>query len=173
MFKIAACPSKPWRSGAKSIVLVLSRLALVLTILFTIHYLLFTGSAHAAPGPPDPKPCASPLVTWNHLTDNYITEENGEPPADLIVTVQGSGSAGQTVTLSVDKTFTVDFSKLQAIFGATNSNYLEGKFQDEKHQQDNLLALKSSDFNKYHGPGQKTAPKLIVDDLKVNYVEYV
>ena len=146
------------------------RLFLVIFFLFiTYHLSLITGDAHAAPGQPNPMPCDG--IKTDKLTDNYVTNENGEPP--FVEEVSKTGKPGDTVTIQVITYFQVDFSKLQAVFGISNSDYLEGKFQDEEHRTSNLLDLKSAAFNLFHGAGQKTTPKTIVDDLKVKYVEYV
>ena len=141
----------------------------ILTSYFILHTSYF-GSALAAPGEsPNPQPCEN--VEEGPLTDNWITDENGNPPIDQVLS--RTGDPGETLTVTLNAAFTVDFSKLQAIFGPSNSNYLEGRFQDQTHRDTNILDLKSVDFNKYHGPGQKAAPKVMVDQLKVKFVEYV
>lgn len=143
-----------------------------IAFLFTIHYSLFTRSAFAQSAP-DPQPCQNAVGT-DKLTDNYITDQFGSPPEGMKFTVRASGQLGETVTVTGPTvTYTVDFSRLQAIFGANNANYLEGKYQDEAHRQARVMAFPSSDFNKYHGPGQKIAPKSMLDDLRVAYVNHV
>jgi len=139
-------------------------------LLLATSYLL-PATSYAAPGsPPNPQPCKN-AIEADKLTDNWITDGNGNPP--IVRTLTAPGSIGTQVTVTLDTSFTVDFSKLQAIFGTPNSNYLEGRFQDQSHQTIDLTSLKSSDFNKYHGPGQKAAPKAMTDQLRVKYVDYV
>src|SRR3989344_7150408 len=125
----------------------------------------------AAPGDsPNPKPCENAVET-DQLTNNWITNENGDPPINQ--EISRTGSPGQPVDVYLETFFTVDFSKLQAIFGEPNSNYLEGRFQDEAHREVDILNLGGADFNKFHGAGQKTTPKVMVDLLKIKVVEYV
>jgi len=145
-------------------------LLLILFLLITYHFLLITGSVYADPGPPNPKSCQDSVST-DKLTDNWITDGNRNPPIDQ--TLSRTGTPGQAVTVALDTSFTIDFSKLQAIFGIPNSNYLEGRFQDQLHQSANIISLNSSEFNKYHGPGQKAAPKVMTDQLRVKYVQYI
>ncbi|GEM_PF-6273294 len=141
--------------------------------LSTFHFSLFANGVFAAAGDePDPKPCEKAISTYDQLTDNYVVDpETGEPP--FVEQASATGPENSPVTISKTVTFEVDFSKLQAIFGASNSDYQEGKFQDEKHQKDSIIDLNSSDFNKYHGPGQKSIPKTMVNEMKVKYVEYI
>ena len=146
---------------------------LVVLTLLAILSSLFSGSAFAAPGPPNPAPCKNAIFAEERLTDNWLVDENKDPPQGLSFTVVRIGFPGTRVNVSEIKPFQVDFSKLQAIFGASNSDYLEGKFQDSNHDTANLLDAKSVDFNKFHGPGQKTAPKVMLDQLRVKYVEYL
>lgn len=193
-------PSDEWRvrSGKRRVnkfspALVFSRLSLVIFLLtlFTIHYSLLTSpAAAAAPRPPNPQPCNNPVVTDN-LTDNFATDDDGEgdPPGPveeglganpdanreaLKFTVTRSGNQGGLPSPPIIKnmTYRVDFSRLQALFGANNSNYSEGLFQDQKHAQTNLLAL-GSKVQSYQGIIQKTAPKVMTDALRENYVKYV
>lgn len=117
-----------------------------------------------SPLPPNIKPCENPYVT-DKLTDNVL-----DPYEEEIIV---EGEKGKKIPISRTIQFTVDFSALQAIFGAPNSNYLEARFQDESHRSADLLNLNGPDLNQYHGPGQKAAPKYIVDQLKKNYVNYV
>lgn len=158
----------------------LPRLVSFLSIVIIFSLLTLTRPAFAQqPGPPNPQPCKNPVETTK-LTDNYITNENGEAP--IVRTLKKSGKEGQEVTITLTDTdppsgpvkFLIDFSELQALFGASNSDYLEGKFQEDNHAKVNLLGTNSSqEFNSFHGPGQKAAPKIMVDTLKKNYVEYV
>jgi hypothetical protein len=136
------------------------------------------GSVSAAPGgPPNPQPCKNPLPTSpEELVDNYITDENG----DAAIKFEGSDTLTITGLPGEEKelpartfTFRVDFSKLQSLFANSNSNYLEGQFQNNEHRFEDILSLNSQDFNTFHGAGQKTSPKILVDELKANYVEYV
>lgn len=139
--------------------------------LFTIHLSLFTTPVQAY-DPPSPQPCQNAKTT-QQLTDNYITDENGEPPPGLSFDVEKTGSIGDTFSQKFDVVYQVDFSKLQSIFGRANSNYLEGKYQDEEHRTDSIFGLSKSDFNKYHGAAQKAIPKSIVDQAKIKYVQYI
>src|SRR3972149_9949193 len=132
--------------------------------LFTIHLSLTTPFAYAV-DPPNPKPCENALDTDNR-TKNVLD------PISFPVTA--SGASGEQV-YTAEKTFSinVDFSKLQAVFGSVNSNYLESRFQDETHRNVNIVGLESKDFNLYHGPGQKAAPRAMTDKLRVEYVNYI
>lgn len=133
-------------------------------LLVTSYLLLVTSSVSAA------QPCANPIVT-EKLTDNWITADNGEAPIRQVLSAQGA--PGAKVTVKLDTSFTVDFSQLQAIFAAPNSDYLEGEFQKDTHASANLQQLKHKDLNLYYGPGQKAAPQITTDILKVKYVEHV
>jgi len=137
--------------------------------LLAIHYSLFTKEVYAQSAP---NPVFCQKNETDKLTDNYVTNDNGNPPI-VVTNIPVTGTVGESVTIPLDEWFTVDFSQLQAIFGATNSDYLEGKFQDKQHRTKNLLDLKSAAFNLFHGPGQKTTPKPLVDDLRIKYVDYV
>lgn len=158
-----------------------SILLIVFCLLFVINCLFLSPKpAASAPGdPPNPQPCKNAINDQDKLTDNYITGENGDPPISFKVT--GQGTPGTSIppatilgTLSPQsKDFTVDFSQLQAIFGSQNSNYLEGNFQDQAHQSINLINTQRADFNSYHGPGQKSAPIVLTDQLRTKYVTYV
>ncbi len=149
-----------------------SRITFLVLFLSTIYYLSsIISPAYAAdpPDPPDPKPCFNPVETDN-LTDNYVTDENGIPP--IVLNVHASGKAG-VVTASKDFSYYVDFSKLQAIFGAPNSDYIEGHFQDPTHQQAKLLELNSAQLLNFQGPEQKAVPKVMTDALRQKYIKYV
>ncbi|OGD94879.1 hypothetical protein A3F02_03610 [Candidatus Curtissbacteria bacterium RIFCSPHIGHO2_12_FULL_38_9b] len=130
--------------------------------------------AFAAPGdPPNPQPCENARET-EQLTDNWMTHPGtSDPPQGLKFTLLRVGKEGDPVSLDADLNFSVDFSKLQSIFGATNSDYLEGEFHDEEHRKANIMDLKSTDFNLFHGSGQKAAPKVMLDKLRTKYVKYV
>lgn len=153
---------------------IVHRRSLIVILLFTIHFSLFTltltSSAFAAhtDNPvitdPNPQPCANPLYT-NQFTKAVLQ------PQEFVF--EKEGTDGQPFTL--EKTFEVeiDFSKLSAIFASPNSNYLESKFQNEEHRHANIINSNSVVFNQFHGPGQKAAPKIMVDELKVKYVKYI
>lgn len=164
------------------------RLSLIVFFL-SLFTLSLSSPAHAAPGGlPTPQPCKNPIKIeeqdFSTLTDNYITGEKGKALEDLRWDDENlqdgrnslivEGARGDIVDLPpVTFSFTVDFSKLQALFADPNSNYLEGKFRADEHRFANILDLSSQDFNSYHGPSQKGSPKVLVDDLKKKYVEYV
>lgn len=148
-------------------------LLLIVLTLLAILSSLFSGSAFASLGPPKPQPCKNAIFAEERLTDNWLVDENKDPPQGLSFTIARTGLPGAKVNVSEIKPFIVDFSKLQAIFGIANANYLEGRFQDETHRQAALINLDSVDFNNYHGAGQKAAPKVMVDQLRVKYVEYL
>lgn len=123
--------------------------------------------------PPNSCPCQNPKNT-DYLTDNYIADDSGNPlDSEFTFTLTTTGANGQVRTLTKDLTFSFDLSELQSLFADQNADYLEGKFQDGGHRTTNLLSLESSDFNKFHGPAQKVAPKAMVDALKAKYVKYV
>lgn len=146
-----------------------------LVVLFIIFSLLSNiNSAFAAPTPPDPKPCENTIKT-DKLTDNYITDKYGNPPKEMqkFIEIETTAKTDEVIAVTVEQLFEVDFSKLQSIFASSNSNYLEGKFQDTSHRTDSITDLSSQDFNSYYGPGQKVSPKILVDDLRKKYVEYV
>src|SRR3989344_2606714 len=130
------------------------------------------------PPPPEtitliPNQCENALET-EKLTDNYITEPGVlDPPIDPLPGVTLTGTLNQEVTIPINVSYLVDFSKLQALFGYPNSDYLEGRFQQSSHRDENLLELKSADFNNFHGPAQKAEPKYLSDLEKVKYVHYV
>lgn len=132
-------------------------------LLATSLFLLAASSAFAATSP-DPRPCEDALYT------DKFTKVVLEPKEHTFTV---TGADGELVTLEHDFEVEVDFSELTAIFASSNSNYLEGKFQSDKHRFANITDLSSQDFVSYHGPGQEAAPKVLVDDLKENYVEYV
>ena len=149
-----------------------TRLVLIVLALLAIHLSLFTHSVYAV-DPPNPQPCENAKETTN-LTDIYIPNDVGGAPIIIhknnnIVAAQGQVTLSGQASLQED----VDFSKLQALFASTNSNFLEGAFQNQEHRQANIIGLNSQDFNTYHAAGQKTAPKIIADDLKVKYINYV
>ncbi|MBI4037500.1 hypothetical protein HY382_00465 [Candidatus Curtissbacteria bacterium] len=136
--------------------------------LFTFHFSLFTSPTQAYEAPLS-KPCQDPKD--GPLTDNYITDEAGEP--QFVFDVEETGPVNTQVTRTFEATYQVDFSKLQAIFGPANSNYQEGRYQDDTHRLSNVLSLPKSLFNKFHGAAQKTTPKLMLDTYKVAYIKYI
>lgn len=156
--------------------------------------------------PPDPKPCFNPEPAYikdafgnyvldasgqkvENLTDNYITDDKGDPPGPegvtdptaLKFTFVYSGPVGfypgqplsGTAALTKTIKFTADFSKLQAIFGAPNSDYWEGKYQSPQNTQANLLAMKNPELIKHQGPIGKIDPTAVTNDVRQKYVKYV
>ena len=121
--------------------------------------------------PPAPAPCTNAKDTAQ-LTDNFVTTDEGEAPIIIPVEEQ-TGAPGQQVTVNVSTTFQIDFSKLQAIFGPQNSDYQEGKTQDQERQSANLISLEDQDLNQFNGPIQKISPVSLLDSQKVKFVEYV
>src|SRR3989344_4126362 len=98
-----------------------SSIVFVLVFLFTIHYSLLTSAVKAAEQP-NPQPCQNAKFDEDKLTDNWLTQDDGAP----YITVTKPFD-DQPVLFSFD----VDFSKLSALFGPANSNYLEGNFQNK------------------------------------------
>src|SRR3989338_9916199 len=77
---------------------------LIVSALFSILLTLSTKSAFAAPGgPPNPQPCKN--VETGPLTDNWITDENGNPPVDQVLS--RTGDPGETLTVTLNAAFTV------------------------------------------------------------------
>lgn len=148
--------------------------SIIVLSLITFHSSLSTSFAA---GPPDPKPCKNPIVDEKSLVDNYLLDKNGNPLPGLTFNlgeVSGDGENGQSVSVKPQTfSFTVDFSKLQSLFGDSNSNYFEGKAQSEQRRTTNLLGLNSQDLQKFNGPIQKAQPAILVDEQKKNYVKYV
>src|SRR3989338_3486214 len=139
---------------------------LIVTALFSILLTLSSKSTFAAPGEsPNPQPCENGLFT------DQLTKIVLEPKEYTFV--ETGKESDEPKHLEYTFTIEVDFSKLSAIFATPNSDYLESKYQSEDHRKENILDLKSSDFNLYHGPGQKAAPKVMTDELRVKYVNYV
>ncbi len=161
------------------------KLLTVLSLVFflPLFTLTLTRSAFAqTPQAPDPnpQPCKNavnfdnlkPEEQQKVLTDNYVNDNNGDPPLNLIFD-DVQGELGKDIPFSRTFTFTVDFSKLEAVFAENNSDYLEGKFQDQNHQSANVMGLNSADLNNYFGSLQKMAPKYLINKLKFNYISYV
>lgn len=156
---------------------------ILVVIFFTLFTLTLTPSAFAQ-GAPDPQPCKNPIQDEFSLTDNYITDDEGKALSEFrwvdgdenneqnSFTVEGA--QGEQVFLpAVTFIFRIDFSKLQALFANTNSNFLEGKFQTNEHRFANITELNSQDFNIFHGGIQKLSPKILTDEQKKNYVKYI
>ena len=178
LFSLIARPERSRRvNGQWSIVLLLTLLFSLLTLTLLARPAF---ADHASPvdnpAEPSPAPCTNAIGTYQ-LTDNYVTGENGDAPYKFTTPKDPpdriTGTPGQSVDINISTTFEVDFAKLQAVFGATNSNYLEGNFQDDPHQKENVLNLNSQDFNKYQGSAVKIAPKTLIDPQRVKYVEYI
>lgn len=120
-----------------------------------------------------PNQCENAAET-EKLTDNYITKPGVlEPPIEPLDGVSVTGTLNSQVTIPLSVQFTVDFSKLQALFGYPTSDYLEGRFQEPSHRDENILELSGVDFNNFHGAAQKAEPKYLSDLEKVKYVHYV
>lgn len=163
----------------------------LLTILsLVLSFALFT-STLASPAfaqtaqKPNPQPCKNPVQNTDKnapnyqsydLTDNFITDSSG----DTSIKIQAGPFTGKpNEIIHIDKPdtlkipVTIDFSKLQAIFASDTSNYLEGKFQDQNHQGQNLMGASSTDLNNYYGANQKIIPKYLTDLQKIKYIDYV
>lgn len=141
--------------------------------LFVICYLVFGISTVYAANPPDPKPCQNPIYRRDQLVNNYVLDEEGVPPI-LLDYPEIEGKVDDEFDLPAkDFQFTIDFSKLQAIFGGANSDYLEGATQEENHRQTNVIDMNSQNFMGYFGPNQKISPQVVIDEQKVKYVNYV
>ncbi len=133
--------------------------------LFSLFTLTFASPAFAQqPGPPNPQPCENTLYT------DQFTKVVLEP---LEHTFTRTGTDGEIVNLQHTFEVEVDFSKLAAIFAPPTSDYLESDFQEQTHRESNLLNLSSTELNSFHGPGQKAAPRVMVDQLKQKYVKYI
>jgi len=160
---------RPWRALLRSGPL--AGLALV-----ALFFSLFTSIAHAQ-APPDPLPCENPIEPNPEiLTHNWMVNENREPvPQDQLQKIATkSGPRGQTdVTVDYTFNFTVDFSKLGGLFGPTNSDYNEGEYQQQDHKNVNISELNPVDISKYNGPIQKAGNQVMLDALRVKYVDYI
>lgn len=141
--------------------------------LFTFHFSLFPTAAQAAESP-NPQPCQNPIVpNAETLTDNWLADKDKKPPQELQLTVASTGPPSAPVTASVNVPFTNNFSQISALFAPENSNYLEGKYQDEEHKEANVLGFTKADFNNFHGAAEKAAPQVMLDQMRVKYVVYV
>lgn len=140
-------------------------------ILVTGYLLLVNGYAYAAENlHPAPAPCTN-AETTSWLTENFVTNDEGEAPFNF--TTEQTGTPGQSFSVDVSTSFQIDFSKLQAIFGPSNSDYQDGKTQDTQRQSADLINLKDQDLNQFNGPIQKISPASLLDSQKVKFVEYV
>ncbi len=181
--------SKPWLG------------IIFIALLISINLSIFTSAVQAAPGgAPAPQPCFNPEPVYvkdaggnfvldangqkvENLTDNYLTDTNGDPlgpeetdnkltnPEALKFTIVYTGHKGDLVHLTKRNQVKVDFSKLQAIFGAPNSNFADGGAQSIDHAQTNLMGLKNPLI--YQGPAQKAVFKVLTDAQRIKYVKYV
>ncbi len=134
----------------------------------------FTAPTCSDVGAPNPQPCSNAVATDN-LMDHYITDANGDPPdSTYTFQISGSGAPGSKVTATGSSiTYKLDLSKLQAIFADTNSNFNEGSYQNQDHQQAPLVSLDTQNRDDFFGPDQKAAPAVMTDQLRVKYVNYV
>ena len=127
LFSLIARPERSRRvNGQWSIVLLLTLLFSLLTLTLLARPAF---ADHASPvdnpAEPSPAPCTNAIGTYQ-LTDNYVTGENGDAPYKFTTPKDPpdriTGTPGQSVDINISTTFEVDFAKLQAVFGATNSN---------------------------------------------------
>ncbi len=163
-------PAKLSRSGVA---------VFLLTLFLSLFTLTLTRSAFAqTPQAPDPspQPCAFPKEDKT-LSENPILSDSGDAPITIAYPeFDFDTSKGITLKRDFDTqtfTFKIDFSKLQAIFAPTNSDYLEGKFQDQNHQSQNVANMDSKGINQFFGANEKLSPKILTDQLKINYIHYV
>ncbi|MEK7581649.1 MAG: hypothetical protein AAB512_05195, partial [Patescibacteria group bacterium] len=131
-----------------------------------------------------------------NLTDNYIVtdkddpattgDDSGDPPGPVDIdgtpdnpdalkfTVIRSAPIGtKVVDINKHYTFTVDFSKLQAIFGAPNSDFNEGYFQSQTHAAQDLMKLDTAQLLNFQRATDKAGLKVMTDGLREKYVNYV
>lgn len=111
----------------------------------------------------NPPQTESPIIFYN-LYDSYTQQETGQFPECRDVTV--TWNWGGDIVLNNE-----DLSQMS--FSRSVVDYLEGRFQDQDHRQDNLFSLSSADFNQYTGRVVKLAPYLLTDGQRVNYVNAV
>ena len=142
----------------------------VVLLLTLITYNLSLITIFAA-SPPNPQPCKNPAST--DLVNNYMLDASGKPPIVLQYQVSGNPEDPPITLPAKQFTFKVNFSQLQAIFGASNSNYLEGHTQSQEHQQEDIMSMGSQNFNEYFRGLQKTVPKVLLDEQKVGYVNFI
>ncbi len=169
-------PAKLLRSGAAVFLLVIT---------FCLSLVIRPTFAQTAQ-PPDqnPQPCKYPVQNTDknapnyqdyRLTDNFITDSSGDTPIKYTLGPYKGKPSDAPIQITSPKKIPVeiDFSKLQAIFASSTSDYLEGKFQDQGHQQGNLTGMNSRDLNNYYGANQKLIPKTLIDLQKTKYINYV
>lgn len=166
----------------------LPALRLITVVLTIFLFSAFSNSVFAV-DPPNAQPCENAVET-DQLTDIYIPSSDSssakEPyfnrriafdtREDIVGSFGNQLNAlqeGEIVTVTGSETFTMDFSKLQSLFAAPNSNYLEGSFQEESHRMDDILNLSEEDLDAFHGAGQRAAPQVMINQLRVDYVDYV
>ncbi len=145
-------PAKLLRSGAAISIF-------VICCLFTVSPVFAQ-----TPAPPNPQPCKDALFT------DQVTKSLGEPK---LIPYEVTGKIGDTPHIEQDVQIDVDFSALESLFAKSNSDSIESNSQDPSHQQENLLGLSSPQFNSYFGPGQKIEPRIMVDQLRQKYIDYV
>lgn len=148
---------------------------LVFYFLLATSYLLPVANPVYAQAQPQSLPCEQPVVPGEEiLTHHWLADENRQPPSSLHrQTITVIGAPGASVNVSQPIAFTVDFSKLGALFGPTNSNYLEGKFQDQDHKSADIAELEQTEISTYHGSGQKAAPQVMLDLQRLKYISYI
>ncbi|MCR4324716.1 MAG: hypothetical protein NUV69_03435 [Candidatus Curtissbacteria bacterium] len=154
-------------------------LKLIIFIFLLTLFSIPSSASAQTPVAPDPQPCAFPKDAKD-LSENPIIAEDGEAP--IILNYSLRNVQAQTIPVSNEKyipleskdfPFLVDFSKLQAVFAPENSDFGGGKFQDPAHQLSDITSFNGEDLNNYHGPAQKLSDKILIDDLKIKYINYV
>ncbi len=147
------------------------------TVLVLVFCSLLTASpVFAQVQTPDPQPCKYPKKIDDYkLSENPIVTEAGEAPITHTYEFDSPATSPDKpyILQPFDFSFALDFSKLQAIFAPSNSDYLEGKFQDQNHQSQNISNLDSKGIDQYFGANEKLSPKILTDQLKLNYINYV
>jgi len=145
-------------------------------ILYAIPYTLYASPVHAQ-APPDPFPCENPIEPNPEiLTHNWMVNENREPEPQSQLHNKIATKAGaehSEVTAEYTFEFTVNFSQMGALFGPTNSDYNEGEYQQEDHKNANISELDQVDISKYNGPVQKAGNQVMLDALRIKYVDYI
>lgn len=159
------------RIAARILIRFLTLPIAVFFVLVSSQLSVVSGPIFAAEAlPPAPAPCTNAKDTYL-LTYNFITTDTGEAPFSF--TTEQTGIPTDSFRISVTNTFQIDFSKLQAIFGPTNSDYQDGKTQEQTRQEANVIGLEGQDLNQFNGPIQKITPFSKLDADKVKFVEYV
>lgn len=145
---------------------------LVAAQLFIVYGLLFTVSPVFAQS----TPISCTAARWTDRFTKVVVEPRPEHVVTITRTVPYNSPPipiNTSTDLRLHFVIQEDFSKLSAIFAASNSNFLESKFQDQAHKQQNVTGLDSQNFNAYQGPSQKVAPQYMTDDLRIDFVDYV